>query len=219
MLSFTIKKYKVYLTIAAESIALSLCRQHGSIFNKLRRFFSIKIVRNAGATVNLNGVIDDDTDILIVNHQSMTDIFVLEEVIGNDVRFVGRTGIMDKWPVSRIVNRVGHITVDQQDRRAIIKLLKDIRACQGKKVIIFPEGTRSQSGKIEAFEGGTKLVVEKLNLKAQPVVIKNILSIYNESERKAKSGAIEIEALPAITVADGWYEKIQQDMKNSFEHK
>lgn len=217
MLFFILKKYTVYLTIALESIALSLCKQHSSLFNKLRRFFSIKIVRNAGATVNLSGVIDDDTDIIIVNHQSMTDIFVLEEVIGNDVRFVGRTGIMDKWPVSRIVERVGHITVDQQDSRAIIKLLKDIRACQGKKVIIFPEGTRSQSGKIEAFEGGTKLVVEKLKLKAQPVVIKNILSIYNESERKAKSGVIEIEALPAITVVDGWYDKIQQDMKNSFE--
>lgn len=217
MLFFILKKYKVYLTIAAESIALSLCKPHGDLFNKLRRYFSIRIVRNAGATVNLTGVIDDDTDILIVNHQSMTDIFVLEELIGNDVRFVGRTGIMDKWPVSVVVDRVGHITVDQQDRRAIIKLLKDIRSCQGKKVVIFPEGTRSQTGKIEAFEGGTKLVVEKLNLKAQPVVIKNILSIYNEYEQTAKSGVIEIQALPAVTVAEGWYEQIQQDMKAVFE--
>ena len=217
MLSFTFKKYKVYLTIAAESIALSLCQRHGDLFNKLRRFFSIAIVRNAGATVNLTGIIDDDTDILIVNHQTMTDIFVLEEIIGNDVRFVGRTGIMDKWPISRIVNRVGHITVDQQDRRAIIKLLKDVRACKGKKVIIFPEGTRSQSGKIENFEPGTKVLVEKLNLKAQPVVIKNILSIYNESKRTATSGVIEIEALPEVCVKEGWYEKIHEDMKVVFE--
>ena len=219
MLFFTLKKYKVYLTIIAESIALSLCQRHGQRFNRLRRFFSIKIVRNAGATVNLTGTIDSDTDILIANHQSMTDIFVLEEVIGNDVRFVGRTGIMDKWPVSRIVDLVGHITVDQQDRRAIIKLLKDIKGCKGKKVIIFPEGTRSQSGKIEAFEGGTKLVVEKLKLKAQPVVIKNILSIYNESAKTAKSGAIEIEALPAVTVEDGWYEKAYQDMTRVFDQQ
>jgi len=217
MLSFTFKKYKVYLTIALESIALSLCKQHGQLFNKFRRFFSVKIVRAAGATVHVSGVINDDTDILIVNHQSMTDIFVLEEVVGNDIRFVGRTGIMDKWPVSRIVDRVGHITVDQQDRRAIIQLLKDVRACQGKKVIIFPEGTRSQSGRIEAFEGGAKIVVEKLKLKAQPVVIKNILSIYNESQCTAQSGVIEIEALPAVTLEDGWYDQIQQDMKNAFE--
>jgi len=217
MLSFTYKKCKVYLTIALESIALSLCQKHGDLFNRLRLFFSIRIVRSAGATVNLSGVIDDDTDILIVNHQSMTDIFVLEEIIGNDVRFVGRTGIMDKWPVSRIVDLVGHITVDQQDKRAIIKLLKDIRACKGKKVIIFPEGTRSQSGVIEPFEGGTKLVVEKLNLKAQPVVIKNILSVYNESAKTANSGVIEIAALPAVTIEEGWYDKIQLDMKNIFE--
>ena len=217
MISFYIKKNLTYLTIFFESIALFFCKPHSSTFNRLRRFFSIRIVRSTGAKVNFVGSIDPDTDIIIANHQSMTDIFSLEEVIGNDVRFVGRTGIMDKWPVSHIVNMVGHITVDQQDRRAVIKLLKDIKECKGKKVVIFPEGTRSQSGKIEPFEGGTKLVVEKLNLKAQPVVIKNILSIYNESAKTAKSGIIEIEALPAVTIEDGWYDKIQQDMKVVFE--
>jgi len=200
-------------------VALFFCTPHSKTFNRLRRFFSIRIVRSAGAKVNFVGSIDSDTDIIIANHQSMTDIFSLEEVIGNDVRFVGRTGIMDKWPVSHIVNMVGHITVDQKDRRAIIKLLKDIKACEGKKVVIFPEGTRSQSGKIESFEGGTKLVVEKLKLKAQPIVIKNILSIYNESSKTAKKGVIEIEALPAVIVEQGWYDKVQLDMKKVFEQQ
>jgi 1-acyl-sn-glycerol-3-phosphate acyltransferase len=63
----------------------------------------------------------------------MFDIFALEQLIGNDIRFIGRTGIMDKWPVSKIVNMVGHITVNQQDSRAIIKLLKDVKVCKGKK--------------------------------------------------------------------------------------
>lgn len=213
---FYIKKYKVYFTIAAESIALSFCLQHGQLFNRLRRYFSIKIVRNSGATVKVTGIIDSDTDILIANHQSMTDIFVLEEVIGNDVRFVGRTGIMDKWPVSRIVNRVGHITIDQKDKRAMIKLIQEVKACKGKKVVIFPEGTRSQTGTIGDFEAGTKMLVEKLSLKAQPVVIKNILFIYNESKQYAKSGVVDIEVLAAITIEKGWYEKMHADMSGVF---
>ena len=216
LLAFYIKKYKVYFTIAGEAIALSCCKQHGKRFNKLRRLFSIQIVRSAGAQVNLTGVIDDDTDILILNHQSMTDIFAIEEVIGNDVRFVGRTGIMDKWPVSGIVDRVGHITIDQQDRRAIIKLIKEVKARKGKKIVIFPEGTRTQTGDIGKFEAGTKVLVEKLSLKAQPVVIKNILSIYDEANKYAKSGTIEIEALPPVTIEDGWYEKIHSDMATVF---
>ena len=206
----------MYVAIAAQSVVLSLCKRHGAIFNRLRRIFTVLIVRCVGARVKLIGTIDADTDILIVNHQSMFDIFTLEEVVGNDTRFIGRTGIMDKWPVSRIVERVGHITVDQKDRRAIIKLLKDIKVCKGKKVVIFPEGTRSQSGKIEAFEAGAKLLVEKLNLKAQPVVIKNILSVYNESNKTATSGTIEIEALPAITIMEGWYEDTHQKMNKIF---
>lgn len=216
MLSFIIKKYNVYLAIATQSVALSLCKRHGERFNRFRCFCTKSIVSKAGITINLIGTVDNDADILIVNHQTMMDIFVLEEAIGNDVRFVGRTGIMDKWPVSKIVDLVGHITVNQQDRKAIIKLLKDIKSCKGKKVIIFPEGTRSQSGKIEPFEGGTKLIVEKLKLKAQPVVIKNILSVYNESAKIANSGIVDVEVLPMITIEDGWYDKAYQDMNAAF---
>jgi len=216
MFVFYVKKYGMYVNIAAQSVALYLCKTHGEVFNRFRRFFTARIIKSVGATINLTGTIDDDTDILIVNHQSMFDIFSLEQAIGNDVRFIGRTGIMDKWPVSRIVDIVGHITVDQKDRRAIIKLLKDVKVCKGKKVVIFPEGTRSQSGQIEAFEGGAKLLIEKLKLKAQPVVIKNILDVYNESDKTATSGVIEIEALPAITIADDWYEQTHQEMNKVF---
>jgi len=215
MLAFHFKKYKMYVVIAAQSVGLSLCKRHGVTFNKLRRIFTSLIVRSVGAQVKLIGTIDADTDILIVNHQSMFDIFSLEQVVGNDARFIGRTGIMDKWPVSRIVDRVGHITVDQKDSRAIIKLLKDVKTCKGQKVIIFPEGTRSQSGKVEPFEAGAKLLVEKLKLKAQPVVIKNILDVYNESNKTATSGTIEIEALPAIAITDDWYQQIQQQMNDT----
>jgi len=216
MLAFYIKKYAMYVNIAAQSVALYLCKRHGGVFNRYRRFFNTRIVNSVGARINLTGTIDADTDILIVNHQSMFDIFSLEQAIGLDVRFIGRNGIMDKWPVSRIVDRVGHITVDQKDRRAIIKLLKDVKVCKGKKVVIFPEGTRSQSGKIEAFEGGAKLLIEKLKLKAQPVVIKNILDVYNESDKTATSGTIEIEALPAINITDDWYEQAHQQMNKTF---
>jgi len=216
MLAFYIKKYAMYVNIAAQSVALYLCKRHGEVFNRFRRFFNTRIIKSVGANINLTGTIDADTDILIVNHQSMFDIFSLEQAIGVDVRFIGRTGIMDKWPVSRIVDRVGHITVDQKDRRAIIKLLKDVKVCKGKKVVIFPEGTRSRSGKIEPFEAGAKILVEKLKLKAQPVVIKNILDVYNESNKTATSGTIEIEALPAITISEDWYEKTHQQMNKTF---
>ena len=68
MFAFYFKKYKMYVAIAAQSVALSLSKRHGVRFNRLRRIFTGLIMRSVGAEVKLIGTIDADTDILIVNH-------------------------------------------------------------------------------------------------------------------------------------------------------
>jgi 1-acyl-sn-glycerol-3-phosphate acyltransferase len=97
----------------------------------------------------------------------------------------------------------------------LLSYSKTSKSAKAKKIIIFPEGTRSQTGRIEPFEAGTKLLVEKLKLKAQPVVIKNVLDVYNESNKTATSGTIAIEALPAVTITDDWYKQTHLAMSKS----
>ena len=209
---FRIRTFFAHLVIAIGSTLVDVFKNDKNKVDRLRIWISRNVLRSAGLRYEIEGHLEADTDLIIANHQSMMDIFLLEAYVGSDIRFVGRTGIMDVWPVGQVVRVVGHITIDRNDRRSAVKLLKEVKAKKGKKVVIFPEGTRSLSGEIQEFEAGAKIVTEKLGLKAQPIVIKDLRNYYSESEKHSKRGIVHIEILPPIELKEGWYEKCRADM-------
>ena len=211
-LIFHIRTFFIYLVIAVGSTLIDLYQHDSDRVNRLRIWISRNALRMAGIRFETKGHLESDTDLIVVNHQSMMDIFLLEILVGSDVRFVGRKGVMDVWPIGLVVRAVGHITIDRSDRRSAVKLLKEVKAKKGKKVVIFPEGTRSSTGEIQTFEAGAKIVAEKLALKVQPIVIKELSNCYSESERYSKRGTVHIEILPPVELKEGWYEKCRTDM-------
>ena len=217
LFNYQITKLKTYFTIASEAILLTIYKNNPIKIDQIRLTYSKKIVAAAGATLEIHGELESDVDLIVANHQSLIDIFSIESLVGNDVRFVGRAGIMDKWPVSVGTETVGHITIDLSDKRSIIHLIKEVKSKKGKKVVIFPEGTRNQTGKIEKFENGTRLIAEKLDLKVQPIVLTNITSVFDEKNRYAKAGTIGLHILPVVNRTDeNWYAKLYEDMQATF---
>jgi 1-acyl-sn-glycerol-3-phosphate acyltransferase len=93
-----------------------------------------------------------------------------------------------------------------------VKLLKEVREKRGKKVVIFPEGTRSITGEIQEFEAGAKMVAEKLALKVQAVVIKDLAQFYNEGKKHSKLGNVHIEVLPPAVIKEGWFDESRMQM-------
>ncbi len=212
LIIFRIRTFFAHLVIAVGSTLVHLNRNNLERVNRLRLWISRTVLRSAGLKYEVEGYLEDDTDLIIANHQSMMDIFLLEAHVGSDIRFVGRKGIMDVWPVGLVVNAIGHITIDRNDRRSGVKLLKEVKSKKGLKVVIFPEGTRSLTGEMQAFEAGAKIVAEKLSLKVQPIVIKDLSRYYNEGKKLSKKGTVHIEILPPVELTEGWYEKCRADM-------
>jgi 1-acyl-sn-glycerol-3-phosphate acyltransferase len=209
---FRIRTFFAHLAIAVGSTMVDIFKNDKSKTDKWRMWISRNVLRGVALTYELKGHLDEDTDLIIANHQSMIDIFLLESFVGPEIRFVGRKGIMDVWPVGLVVDAVGHITIDRDDRRAGVKLLKEVREKKGKVVVIFPEGTRSLNGEIQSFESGAKMVAEKLGLKVQPIVIKDLASFYNEGIKHSTRGTVHIEILPPVEFKEGWLEESRTDM-------
>lgn len=211
-LTFRIRTFFAHLFIAIGSTMVDIFKNDNTKTDRWRMWISRNVLRSTALTYKLSGHLDDNTNLIIANHQSMLDIFLLESFVGPQIRFVGRTGIMDVWPVGLVVDAVGHITIDRSDRRAGVKLLREIREKKGKKVVIFPEGTRSLDGEIHTFESGAKMVAEKLGLKVQAVVIKDLEKYYSEGNKHSKKGVVHIEILPAVALEGNWFEESREQM-------
>lgn len=209
---FCIRTCLAYIVIANGAFLLYRARESRVELDRLRISISNTILKSVGLRYEVTGQLDNDTDLIIANHQSMMDIFLLESYVGSDIRFVGRKGIMDVWPLGLVTDLIGHITIDRDDRRSGVKLLKEVRGKKGKKVVIFPEGTRSINGEIKSFEVGAKMVADKLDLKVQPVVIKSLNQLYNEGRHRSRRGTVYIEILPPIDRQEGWFEATRQTM-------
>ena len=126
--------------------------------------FSVSIVMKClillGTSVKYRGVKNLPTNrplIIISNHQSTFDIPVIVSAFKkNHPKFIAKKALGKNLPsVSYNLNHGGSVLIDRnsqgQSVREIIKLGKYIEK-NNYSAVIFPEGTRSNTGKLKAFK-------------------------------------------------------------------
>jgi long-chain acyl-CoA synthetase len=70
---------------------------------------------------------------------------------------------------------------------------------QGKKILIFPEGTRTRSGNLGEFKKTYTILSTELNIPIVPVAISGAFEAMSSGARKIKPGEkITIEFLPVV---------------------
>ena len=70
---------------------------------------------------------------------------------------------------------------------------------QGKKILIFPEGTRTQTGRLGKFKKTYAILSAELNIPVVPVAITGAYEAMSSGAKKIKKGTkITIEFLPAV---------------------
>jgi 1-acyl-sn-glycerol-3-phosphate acyltransferase len=170
-----------------------------------------------GFKIDIKGKPNLNAKLLVINHQSILDIIVMEAIYMPNMAWVSKKEIFDLPFLGQSVKLSKMIRIDRDDKRAIVKLLKDVidRIDSGRPVIIFPEGTRGKGEKLLKFQIGAKILAEKLNLTVQPVVIANARKIFDSQGFKVNSGTAIVSYLPPINPKEdeNWYEKLHSDMQ------
>jgi 1-acylglycerol-3-phosphate O-acyltransferase len=177
-------------------------------WGRTQRFFG-------GYKLEVIGDFKDEANILLINHQSMLDIIVLEEVHPKNLCWIAKAQIGKIPIIGKILSLPKMIAVERENKHSLIKLLKEAkdRVENGRVLAIFPEGTRSQTNKLLPFKGGAKMLVEKLNLKVQPIVIigSDALKVKDFSFKKAD---IKIFCLDLVdTSKENWLETTRESMQ------
>lgn len=106
------------------------------------------------------------------NHQSFVDIPLIAATVPRHVSFVARDTLARSRLLGFIMNRCGAVLVKRgaADRRALREMAAHMKL--GDCVAIFPEGTRTDDGTVQAFKGGALLAARMAGVPVVPMAIR-----------------------------------------------
>ena len=126
------------------------------IWAKIQRFV-------IGYKIEKIGEFDERADMILLNHKSMLDIIILEEIYPKNLAWVAKKEIGELPFFGKILKTPKMIEVDRKNSRSIVSLIKDVkdRLNSDRVIAIFPEGTRGRGEKILKFQDGAKVFKSK----------------------------------------------------------
>lgn len=159
-----------------------------------------------GDIINLNvkGVVQNPTRnyVICANHCSYADpilILLAMQKLGIDISntaIVVATEVAQKFP--EFCKGFECISVDRVNNP--LRAIYDIEErAVGKNIILFPEGTRSRTGKLNSLKSGVGQISTDMNLPVLPVYIKGAYEFWNADMLIPRAGSdIEIDFLNII---------------------
>jgi len=195
-------------------------RKHkGIIMHKLNRIIMFLL----GSRSIQVGTMDLNADMYLLNHQGIVDIIAMEALQTNHLRWMAKKELFNIPYIGQLLHLGDMISVDRESKKSILKLLSDVKYSidtLNRKVVIFPEGTRSKSQKLLHFKSGAKIIAEKLELKVQPVVVTGSRMLVDEAKKLSHKSDVVFNFLPTIdikTSSEDWYEDIQKQMQEAID--
>ena len=211
--------YFIYcvITIALVVLAMKIDnknhRKYRRIWAKFQRYFIRYKVKQIGE-------FDESADLIVINHRSMLDIIILEEVHPRNLAWVAKKEIGEIKILGGIISLPRMIALDRSNPRSIVSLIKDAkdRLANNRVIAIFPEGTRGRGEKMLKFQEGAKILATKLNLRIQPIVLKDTLNSFDVKNFIIKKSEISMKILPSFKPnGDHWYENLQNEMQKAYD--
>jgi len=204
------------LTVPVAIFLMYLFKKNPAISHKMRAGWSVLQIKILGIKVDVQGEQDPDADMLLMNHQSLLDIMVIESLHKRNLAWVAKKEIADMFFYGHILKAPDMIIIDREDRSGLTTLLKEAadRLEKGRPIAIFPEGTRSDGTRLLPFKLGAKLTAERVNARVQPVVLTGTRPIMDSLEFTHNPGTVKVIYLDSIEAKKGtdWYDLVRQSM-------
>jgi len=176
-------------------IVLSFFVRSSRPLHKIARFWGKSILVVSGVKVSVKGLSNIDLSapyIYMPNHQSNFDIPVLLGHLSVQFRWLAKIELF-KIPIfGRAMRKAGYISIDRYNRQSAIKSLEVAagKIKSGVSVLIFPEGTRSQDGKIQSFKKGGFVLAVDAGVPIVPVVIHGTRAIMPKGRIRIYPGQV-----------------------------
>lgn len=124
--------------------------------------------------------------ILAANHVSFYDPPLLSISSPYEVHFLARKTLFD-WPLfGKLIRRLNaHPVSGKAQDIAVFKTIVQLMR-EGKKVIIFPEGTRSSDGNLQTIKPGISLIIGRTGAAVIPAYLHGTFSVWPRKRKLPK---------------------------------
>ena len=161
-------------------IARFLCRVFCAIFFRYRAYGRENLPRE-GAFV------------LACNHQSFLDPVFCGVAVKRHVTYMARDTLFKNWFFGPLISSVNAIPISRDKPEiAVMRLVID-RLKEGAAVCLFPEGTRTEDGRIAAFKPGFGLLCRRSKAAVVPVLIDGAYECWPRHRKLFRPGSIVVQ--------------------------
>lgn len=187
-------------------IVLSPLDPSGKFLHYIGKLWSKLNIHLAFCRVCLRGLEHLDprrTYVVMSNHQSLFDVWVLIAYLPLQLRWVIKEGIRRMPVFGYALERMGHIYVDRDRGSSVVQSIEKAarRVREGASVVFFPEGTRSEDGELLKFRKGGFILAQKTGKPILPITINGSRFILPKNTLDLMPGKIEVIIHPPLAGA------------------
>jgi len=119
------------------------------------------------------------------NHESLIDILVLGAALPGDFKWAAKRSVMNIPFLGWHLRLAGHVPVDRsQGKGAVIAVIEAFESVlrDEKPLLVFPEGTRTEDGKLRAFKNGAFQAAVLTGKPVVPVALRGTFTLMSRDE-------------------------------------
>ncbi len=145
----------------------------------------------------INGTKEDFNKpaVIIANHQSHLDLMLIM-MLHPRILILTNDWVWNNIFYGFVVKYADFFPFTQGYDVAVKRLKSKVK--EGYSILIFPEGTRSETGKIKRFHKGAFLLAEKLNLDILPIILHGVNDCMKKGEIFLKKGSVSLKIMKRI---------------------
>jgi 1-acyl-sn-glycerol-3-phosphate acyltransferase len=177
------------------------------VFNKIIRFWARWNLLAAGIRVEIHGLenIRESSYVIVSNHESALDIFVIFAKVPLNFRMVSKNGLLKLPLVGFVMKKLLFPFVDRSKSDEAIESMNstfeklrqhDLSIC------VFPEGTRYGGKKILPFKKGAFVLALEHQLPILPVILRGAGDVTPVGSLWVQPGKVLMDILPPMETRD-----------------
>lgn len=132
--------------------------------------------------------------IFVANHQGAFDIFLVYGFLNQKIIWMQKQSLRKIPFVGYASEKAGHVFVDNSTPNTRAKSIINAKEkiIDGISMVIFPEGSRSHTGKMGRFKMGAYYIAHELNLPIVPLTINGSFDVLKRNTLNLNPGKLEL---------------------------